>query len=140
MFFHPAVAAVGLNENGCRRRKIPFRVAYYSNSLCNRAIAMRAVHGFVKIIVTDDAQQRILGMRAAGPQVSSTIMSIAHFMDAGMGALDVLKSVYPHPTITEGIQECLRMLLGKSIFKPHAFPDYMKIRSWHPEGGYRDEK
>ncbi len=140
MFFHPAVAAVGLNENGCRRRKMPFRVAYYSNSLCNRAIAMRAVHGFVKIIVTDDAQQRILGMRAAGPQVSSTIMSIAHFMDAGMGALDVLKSVYPHPTITEGIQECLRMLLGKSIFKPHAFPDYMKIRSWHPEGGYRDEK
>lgn len=140
MFFHPAVAAVGLNENTCRRQKIPFRVAYYSNLLCNRAVAMRAVDGFVKIIVTDDEQRRILGMRAAGPEVSSTIMSIAHFMDAGMGALDVLKSVYPHPTITEGIQECLRMLLGKSVFKPHAFPEHMKIRSWHPDGGYQDEK
>lgn len=135
MFFSPAVAAVGLNEKGCRSRKIPYRVAYYSNKLCSRAIAMRATNGFVKIIVSDDEQQRILGMRAAGPQVSSTIMSIAHFLDQGKGIMDVLKSVYPHPTITEGIEECLRMLLNKSVFKPHAFPEYLRIHSWHPDTG-----
>jgi dihydrolipoamide dehydrogenase len=135
MFFYPAVAAVGLNEKRCRNRKIPHRVAWYSNILCNRAIAMRAMHGFVKIIISDDESQRILGMRAAGPQVSSTIMSIAHFMDQGKGILDVLKSVYPHPTITEGIQECLRMFLGKSVFKPHAFPDFLKLWRWHPDTG-----
>ncbi len=136
MFFYPAVAAVGLNEKGCRRGKIPYRVAYYDNMLCNRAIAMRATHGFVKIIVSDDKEQRILGMRAAGPQVSSTIMSIAHFMDQGKGVPDVLKSIYPHPTITEGIRECLRMLSDKSIFKPYAFPDYLSIKRWHPERGF----
>lgn len=136
MFFYPAVAAVGLNEKLCQRKKIPYRVGFYSNILCNRAIAMRAMHGFVKIIISDDDKQRILGMRAAGPQVSSTIMSIAHFMDQGKGILDVLKSVYPHPTITEGIQECLRLLLDKSIYKPHAFPEYLKIRKWDPEIGY----
>lgn len=135
MFFYPAVAAVGASEKSCRRRQIPYRVAYYSNVLCNRAIAMRATHGFVKIVISADEQQQILGMRAAGPQVSSTIMSIAHFMDQGKGVRDVLKSVYPHPTITEGIEECLRMLLGKSIFKPRAFPDYLQIRSWHPDTG-----
>jgi len=135
MFFYPAVAAVGVSEKSCQRRKIPYRVAYYSNVLCNRAIAMRATHGFVKIIISADEQQRILGMRAAGPQVSSTIMSIAHFMDQGKGVKDVLKSVYPHPTITEGIEECLRMLLGKSIFKPRAFPDHLQIRSWHQDTG-----
>ncbi|MBM9606101.1 dihydrolipoyl dehydrogenase family protein [Desulfopila inferna] len=140
MFFYPAVAAIGLNEKGCRSRKIPYRAAYLSNVLCNRAIAMRATHGFVKILVTDDEQQRILGMRAAGPQVSSTIMSIAHFMDHGKGVLDVLKSVYPHPTITEGIEECLRMLLGKSIFKPHAFPDLLRLWRWHPETGVTVEE
>lgn len=139
MFFYPAVAAVGVSEKSCQRRKIPYRVAYYSNVLCNRAIAMRATHGFVKIIISADEQQRILGMRAAGPQVSSTIMSIAHFMDHGKGVKDVLKSVYPHPTITEGIEECLRMLLGKSIFKPRAFPDHLQIRSWHPDSGMMHE-
>ena len=133
MFFYPAVAAVGMSEKMCRRKKIPHRVACYSNMLCNRAIAMRATHGFVKIIVSDDDQLRILGMRAAGPQVSSTIMSIAHFMDQGKGVEDVLKSVYPHPTITEGIEECLRMLLDKSVFKPRCFPDQLKLYRWSPD-------
>ncbi len=140
MFFYPPVATVGFNERSCRSKNIPYRVAYYSNALCNRAIAMRATNGFVKIIVTDNEQQRILGMRAAGPEVSSTIMSIAHFMDQGKGILDVLKSVYPHPTITEGIEECLRMLLKKSIYKPHAFPDFMRIHRWHPDTGLVREK
>ena len=140
MFFYPAVAAVGLSEKACRRQKIPHRVAYYSNALCSRAIAMRSTHGFVKIIVSDDEQQRILGMRAAGPQVSSTIMSIAHFMDQGKGVLDVLQSIYPHPTITEAIEECLRMLLGKSVFKPHAFPEHLQIRSWSPDIDPDDEE
>ncbi len=138
MFFHPAVAAVGLNEKQCRSKKIPYKVAYYSNALCNRAIAMRATHGFVKIIVSDDEQLRILGMRAAGPEVSSTIMSIAHFMDHGQGVADILKSIYPHPTITEGIEECLRMLLNKSVYKPYVFPHYLKIHRWHPDTGESD--
>jgi len=138
MFFYPPVAAVGLNEKGCRRQNIPFRVGYYANLLCNRAIAMRATQGFVKIIVAEDEPRRILGMRAAGPEVSSTIMSIAHFMDQGKGIRDVLKSIYPHPTITENIQECLRMLLNESVYKPHAFPEYLKIRKWNPDTGYVD--
>jgi dihydrolipoamide dehydrogenase len=139
MFFYPAVAAVGFSEKVCRRKKIPYRVAYYANALVNRAIAMRASHGFVKIIVSDDENERILGMRAAGPQASSTIMSIAHFMNQGSNIADVLRSIYPHPTITEGILECCRMLQDKSVFKPHAFPQYLRIRRWHPDTGFVGE-
>ncbi|MFP4309997.1 MAG: dihydrolipoyl dehydrogenase family protein [Desulfococcaceae bacterium] len=140
MFFYPAVAAVGLNEKTCQRKKIPYRVAYYANALVNRAIAMRASHGFVKIIISDDENERILGMRAAGPQASSTIMSIAHFMNQGSNIADVLKSIYPHPTITEGILECCRMLKEKSVFKPHAFPQYLRIRRWRPDAGFVGEE
>ena len=138
MFFKPAVAAVGLNEKGCQAKKIPYRVARYSNAFLSRAIAMRATNGFVKIIVTDDPHQQILGMRAAGPQVSNTIMSIAAMMDQQKGVPDILKSVHPHPTMSESIPECLRLLDGKSVYKPRAFPDQLHIRTWHPETGYRD--
>jgi len=138
MFFKPAVAAVGLNEKGCRSQRITYRVARYSNALLSRAIAMRALDGFVKIIVTDDARQQILGMRAAGPQVSNTIMSIAAMMDQKKGVPDILKSVHPHPTMSESIPECLRLLTGKSIYKSRAFPEHLRIRSWHPETGYTD--
>ena len=133
MFFKPAVAAVGLNEQLCRKKKMPYRVAVYSNALLSRAIAMRSTDGFVKIIVSDDDERRILGMRAAGPQASTTIMSIAYLMDQGKGIADVLKSVHPHPTMSESIQECLRVLLGKSVYKSHAFPDHIRIRTWKPD-------
>jgi dihydrolipoamide dehydrogenase len=94
---------------------------------------MRRTDGFVKILVSDDGQDRILGMRAAGPQASNTIMVIAHLMDQDKGVTDIMKSIHPHPSITEGIQECLRLLANKSIFKPEAFPQFMKIRKWKPE-------
>ena len=94
---------------------------------------MRSTDGFVKIIVSDDDERRILGMRAAGPQASTTIMSIAYLMDQGKGIADVLKSVHPHPTMSESIQECLRVLLGKSVYKSHAFPDHIRIRTWKPD-------
>ena len=136
MFFYPAVAAVGLNEKACQKRRIPYRVARYANALLTRAIAMRSTSGFVKIIISDDEDRKILGMRAAGPQVSNTIMSIALLIDQNISPAVLLKSMYPHPTMSEGIQECLRMLEGKSLYKPQAFPDLLQIRRWHPDEGY----
>ena len=138
MFFNPEVAVVGLNEQQCQERKIPYRVAFYSNALLNRAIAMRRTDGFVKIIASEDGRNRILGMRAAGPQASNTIMVIAHLMDQDRGLEDMMKSIHPHPSITEGIQECLRLMTGRSIYKPIVFPDYMHIRAWNPEMGYSE--
>lgn len=132
MFFQPAVAAVGLNERACQRQKIPYRAAYHDNALLSRAIAMRATRGFAKIIVSDDDEQKILGMRAAGPQVSSMIMSIVFLMDQDIGLKHLLKSIYPHPTISEGIQECIRLLTGTSIYKAEAFPGRLRVWSWRP--------
>ena len=132
MFFYPAVAAVGLNEKMCRQQKIPYRVARYANELLPRAIAMRATNGFVKILV-GERDNRILGMRAGGPQVSNTIMSITYLMDLEQDIDHILRSVHPHPTMAEGIQECLRLLLGESTFKVQTFPDLLKIRRWHPD-------
>ncbi|HAO98891.1 MAG TPA: NAD(P)/FAD-dependent oxidoreductase, partial [Fibrobacteres bacterium] len=54
------------------------------------------------------------------------------------GLEEIMKSIHPHPSITEGIQEGLRLMTGKSIYKPLVFPDYMHIRAWHPEHGYSE--
>jgi dihydrolipoamide dehydrogenase len=138
MFFNPEVAVVGLNEQQCRAQGIAYRVGYTSNALVNRAIAMRRTDGFVKILVSEDGNNRILGMRAAGPQAGSTIMVIAHLMDQDKGLEDIMKSIHPHPSITEGIQECLRLLVGKSLHKPIVFPEFMHIRHWDPVNGESD--
>jgi dihydrolipoamide dehydrogenase len=133
MFFKPEVAAVGSNEKTLRKNRIPYQVAYYSNELINRAIAMRSTTGFIKIMVSKDQDQRILGMRASGPQASAYIVSVAHLINQGNSLGEVLKIFYPHPSVAEGIQECLRTIGNRSIFKPNAFPNLIYIREWDPE-------
>jgi dihydrolipoamide dehydrogenase len=136
MFFSPPVAAVGLNEQQCQKKKLPYKVGVYSFALLNRAIAMRAPHGFVKIIVSDDDQKRILGMRSAGPQVSALIMAVAFLIDQARPFTDLSGSIYPHPTMAEAIQECLRLLRGDCSYKPQVFPEYLNVRRWCSEKGY----
>ena len=132
MFFKPEVAAVGANEKTLQEKGVGYKAVFYSNALVNRAIAMRNTRGFVKILVSNDNKQRILGMRAAGPQASAFIVAVAHLINQGNSVSEVLKIFYPHPSITEGIQECMRALASKSIFKPLAFPDNIIVSEWNP--------
>ncbi|MEA2043600.1 MAG: NAD(P)/FAD-dependent oxidoreductase [Bacteroidota bacterium] len=131
MFFKPEVASVGLNEKQLRAKNIPHRVAYYSNKLVSRAIAMRNTSGFVKIIVGNDDE--ILGMRAVSPQASAFIVSVAHLIGEKGGLREVYKTIHPHPGVTEGIEECLRIFENDSIYKPEAFPEYVRYHEWKPE-------
>ena len=126
MFLNPEVATVGLNEQQAKEKGMNFRVVKIDYSCIARAIAMRKTQGFFKIIVTDDEEMKILGMRAVGEHASSAIQAVALLisMDKGIGVLADL--IHPHPSIIEGIQECVRMLLGKSIFKSSVFKDKLK--------------
>lgn len=133
MFFRPEVAAVGMNEKMLQNKGIAYKMASYSNALVNRTIAMRSTTGFVKIMISDDEEQKILGMRAAGPQASAFIASIAHFINQGNKLKEVMRTIHPHPSVTEGIQECLRVFEDKSIYKPEAFPEYIQLKTWSPE-------
>ncbi len=133
MFLDPEVAGVGLNEQECRKRGIAHRVARIDYSCLARAIAMRRTKGFFKLIVTNDAEMRILGMRAVGEHASSAIEAVALMIRLGIPVRELAELVHPHPSITEGVQECARMLLGRSIFKPAAFADRMRCTEWSPE-------
>lgn len=129
MFLKPEVAAVGLNEQNCVEQNIPVKVVKIDFSMIARAIAMRETQGFFKIIVTNDDQMKILGMRAVGVHASTAIQAVALLvkMNAPIEVLSEL--VHPHPSIVEGIQECVRMLLNKSIFKSTVFKDKMSCYS-----------
>ncbi len=133
MFLDPEVAGVGLNEQECIKDRIPHRVARLDYACIARAIAMRRTRGFFKLIVSDDDEMRVLGMRAVGEHASSAIQTVALMMRARIGIRELADLVHPHPSITEGVQECARMLLGTSIFKSPVFGDKMRCTAWRPE-------
>lgn len=132
MFLDPEVAGVGLNEQECMKEGIPHRVARLDYACIARAIAMRRTRGFFKLIVTDDDEMRVIGMRAVGEHASSAIQTVALMMRTRMGIRELAELVHPHPSITEGVQECARMLLGSSLFKPSVFEDRMQCYTWTP--------
>jgi dihydrolipoamide dehydrogenase len=53
----------------------------------------------------------------------------------GKGIEELAELIHPHPAIIEGVQECVRMLLGKSIFKPSVFGEHLRYRRY-AEGRY----
>ena len=121
MFLNPEVASVGINETQAKKKGIAFRVAKMSYNYMNRAIAMRQKEGFIKLIVSDDDEMTILGMRVLGAHASSTIEAIALLISMKKSVRTLAELIHAHPSIPEGIQECARMLMGTSITKPEVF-------------------
>ena len=129
MFLEPEVAAVGVNEQYCIENNIPCKVVKLDYSIMARAIAMRKTQGFFKIIVQNDAEMKILGMRAVGEHASSAIEAVALLIKMEKGIGELAELVHPHPSIVEGVQECVRMLMNKSIFKASVFKDKLECYS-----------
>lgn len=126
MFLHPEVAGVGMNETQARSAGISYRMACVDYCTIPRAIAVRATEGFFKILVTDDDEMRLLGMRAIGMGASSAIQAVALLISMGKGIRELADCVHPHPSFVEGVQECVRMLLGSSILKPDGLQDHLR--------------
>jgi len=129
MFLQPEVALVGMNEQECVAKNIPIKVVKVDFSVIARAIAMRKTQGFFKIIVTNDDEMRILGMRACGEHASTAIQGVGLLIKTNQSIEVLSELIHPHPSIVEGIQECVRMLLGKSIFKSNIFRDKLACYS-----------
>lgn len=135
MFLNPETASVGLNETQAIAKGLNFRVATVQYDAISRAIAMRNTQGFFKILVTDDAEMRVLGMRALGEHASSAIQAVALLMEFDKGIETLAEMIHPHPSIIEGVQECLRVLLKKSIYKPIVFAKHIQIKEYR-NGNY----
>lgn len=130
MFLNPEVAGVGMNEMQAREAGLNYRVAKVDYSTIPRAIAARNTQGFIKLITTDDPEMRILGMKVIGHHASSAIQAVALLISMQKGIEELAECVHPHPSIIEGIQECVRMLLGKSLLKPMALGHCLSCRRW----------
>lgn len=137
MFLSPEVAGVGMNEIQAREKGVDYKVVTLEYSTIPRAIAKRNTQGFIKLLVTNDNEMKILGMKVVGNHASSAIQAVAVLISMNRGIEELAECVHPHPSITEGIQECVRMLMGKSTLKPGALSGRLSCRSC-VNGEYRD--
>lgn len=137
MFLDPEVAGVGMNEIQAKAAGLDYKMVSLKYETIPRATAMRNTEGFIKVLVTNDDDMKILGMRVVGEHASSAIQAVALLISQDHSIKELAELIHPHPSIIEGIQECGRVLMGKPLLKPRVLRNAIKCQVWS-DGTYKD--
>ena len=98
----PEVAWVGLTEDQARAQGIALEKGHFPWTASGRAIANTRDEGFTKLLF--DAQtHRIVGGGIVGTRAGDLISEIALAIEMGADAVDIGKTIHPHPTLGESI-------------------------------------
>jgi dihydrolipoamide dehydrogenase len=101
-YTHPEVAWVGLGEDEAKKIGSKVEVAKFPWAASGRAIANGADYGFTKLVF-DAETHRIVGGTIVGPSAGDMIGEIALAVEMGADAIDIGKTIHPHPTLGESI-------------------------------------
>jgi dihydrolipoamide dehydrogenase len=101
-YTHPEVAWVGLGEDEAKKQGRKIEVAKFPWAASGRAIANGADYGFTKLVF-DAETHRIVGGTIVGPSAGDMIGEICLAIEMGADAIDIGKTIHPHPTLGESI-------------------------------------
>ncbi|WJJ93686.1 NAD(P)/FAD-dependent oxidoreductase [Neopusillimonas aromaticivorans] len=98
----PEVAWVGLTEDEAKQQGIAVTKGLFPWAASGRAIANGRDEGFTKLLF-DAESHRIVGGGIVGTHAGDLIGEIALAIEMGADAVDIGKTIHPHPTLGESI-------------------------------------
>ncbi len=98
----PEIAWAGVTEDEARAQSIKVKVGRFPWQASGRAIANGRDEGFTKLIF-DEATHRIIGGGIVGTHAGDLISEVAMAIEMGADAVDIGKTIHPHPTLSESI-------------------------------------
>ena len=98
----PEVAWAGLTEEQCKARGIDFEKGVFPWAASGRAIANGRDEGFTKLIF-DKQTHRIIGGGIVGTHAGDLIGEVCLAIEMGADAVDIGKTIHPHPTLGESV-------------------------------------
>jgi len=115
----PEVAWVGLTEAEAKERGTKIGVGKFPWIASGRAIANGRDEGFTKLIF-DGETHRIVGGGIVGTGAGDLISEIALAIEMGADAVDIGKTIHPHPTLGESIGMAAEVFEGVCTDLPPA--------------------
>jgi dihydrolipoamide dehydrogenase len=98
----PEIAWVGLTEDDARKQGVAVTKGLFPWAASGRAIANGRDEGFTKLLF-DAATHRIVGGAIVGTNAGDLIGEVALAIEMGADAVDIGKTIHPHPTLGESI-------------------------------------
>ncbi|CAN7513145.1 MULTISPECIES: dihydrolipoyl dehydrogenase [unclassified Variovorax] len=98
----PEIAWVGLTEDQAKAEGVKIEKGLFPWTASGRAIANGRDEGFTKLLF-DAESHRIVGGGIVGTHAGDMIGEIALAIEMGADAIDIGKTIHPHPTLGESI-------------------------------------
>ena len=120
----PEVAWVGLTEDQAKAQGIKIKKGLFPWNASGRAIANGRDEGVTKLLFDDSPEAhghgKILGGGMVGTHAGDMIGEIALAIEMGADAIDIGKTIHPHPTLGESIGMAAEVAHGSCTDLPPA--------------------
>ena len=115
VFTIPMLAGAGVTESYVREHYGGVRVGKYPYARNHRAHAIQPPIGFVKLIVGPPGDDRILGVRAVGPNADAIVGAAAIMIERNLPYNYILESIFPHPSLLECLKGSAHIIAGDAL-------------------------
>jgi dihydrolipoamide dehydrogenase len=110
----PEIASVGYTEKAAKEAGYEIKVGKFPFSASGKASAAGAKDGFVKLIF-DAKYGEFLGAHMMGHNVTELIAEVVTARKLEATGHEIIKSVHPHPTMSEAVMEAAADAYGEVI-------------------------
>lgn len=113
-YCYPEIASVGMTEKQAKEAGYEIKVGKFPFSASGKASAAGAKDGFVKVIF-DAKYGEWLGAHMIGANVTEMIAEVVAARKLETTGHEIIKSVHPHPTMSEAVMEAAAAAYGEVI-------------------------
>lgn len=110
----PEVASVGLTEAKALEAGYELKVGKFPFTASGKASAAGVNEGFVKLIF-NALDGKLLGAHLVGANVTEMIAELVVARQKGLTAHDLIKTVHPHPTMSEAVMEAASAAYNEAV-------------------------
>ena len=113
-YCRPEIASIGLTEQQCQERGLPYRVGKVPFQAIAKALIGGEYEGFAKVIGNTETGDT-LGVHLVGPHATDLIAEASVALELEATPWEIGASTHPHPTLSEIIGEAAMAVDGRSI-------------------------
>ncbi|WP_299365261.1 dihydrolipoyl dehydrogenase [uncultured Paracoccus sp.] len=107
----PEVAWVGVTETSAKAEGRKVGKGVFPWAASGRSLSLGRSEGITKVIF-DEADDRVIGAAIVGPNAGDLIAEVALAIEMGADAVDLGRTIHPHPTLSETVNFAAEMFEG----------------------------
>lgn len=113
-YTHPEISSVGLTEKAATNAGYEIKIGKFPFMASGKATAASERDGFIKLVF-DAKTDKLLGAHMIGYNVTEMIEETVLAKAFGIKGHDLIKTIHPHPTMSEAVMEAAAAAYGEVI-------------------------